>query len=76
MTREEQIPERTFVPDGLDTAQRRGRACASCGKRWPRPRRPVGRLLNGTPIRVCDDCTVQAEAVEPSEGSAAPSRLR
>ncbi|WP_344823371.1 hypothetical protein [Actinocorallia longicatena] len=56
-------PPRTFVADGLNRAQRNGRACASCGKRWPRPAEPIGRLVTGQPLFVCDECVVAVEAL-------------
>ncbi|GAB2813572.1 hypothetical protein GCM10022221_09120 [Actinocorallia aurea] len=60
----EQIPDRVFSSDGLGKAQRAGGACASCGKRWPRPRRPIGRLTDGTVLHVCDDCSPDVEIVD------------
>lgn len=77
MTPKNTIPDRTFVADGLSPAQRKGRSCASCGKRWPRPRKPVGRLLDGTVLLVCDDCTVVCEAVEQHpDSTSSPSRVQ
>nr|WP_283139028.1 hypothetical protein [Rhizohabitans arisaemae] len=46
----------TFDPEGLSRAQRAGRACAVCRKRWPRPRVEVGFLPDGRPVYVCEDC--------------------
>ncbi|ROO82753.1 hypothetical protein EDD29_0236 [Actinocorallia herbida] len=60
----EQIPDRLFSADGLGRAQRSGGACASCGKRWPRPRLPIGRLVDGAVLYVCDDCTPGWEIIE------------
>ncbi|MCD0447821.1 hypothetical protein LO762_01225 [Actinocorallia sp. API 0066] len=62
MSQEQEVPRRVFAADGLSRAQRRGSACASCGKRWPRPQRPVGRLQNGDVLLVCDDCAPEAES--------------
>lgn len=48
--------EIVFDPEPLTAAQRSGRACVSCSKRWPRPRVRVGRLPDGSPVMACDDC--------------------
>jgi len=45
-----------FDPSGLDGAQRAGRACAGCGKRWPRPTVTIGWFPDGRPVRTCVEC--------------------
>lgn len=69
---------RIFVPDGLSRAQRQGKACASCRKRWPVPRTTIGQLTTGGNIFVCDDCaTAISLLVEPiTSNSHASDRVR
>ena len=42
----------------LTAAQRAGRACAVCGKRFPRPDVPAGRTGAGEILRRFPDCPV------------------
>ncbi|RMI37920.1 hypothetical protein EBO15_34500 [Actinomadura harenae] len=48
--------QRVFSGAGLSRAQRKGIACASCEKRWPRPHILLGTLADGSPLYVCADC--------------------
>ena len=48
--------ELVFDPEPLTAAQRNGRACVACRKRWPRPRIRVGRLPDGRAVMACEDC--------------------
>ena len=52
----ERAPDPLIDPAGLSRAQLAGKACASCGKRWPRPRRPLGVTPDGARLKICDDC--------------------
>jgi hypothetical protein len=45
----------------LTRAQRDGRACVSCRKRFPRPTVPVGRLVTGQVLYRCPECLVELE---------------
>ncbi|POM23909.1 hypothetical protein BTM25_25350 [Actinomadura rubteroloni] len=44
-----------FDPSGLTSAQRAGRACVVCGKRWPAPPVRVGRVAGGGAVYACTD---------------------
>lgn len=46
----------------LSGAQRAGSACVGCGKRWPRPRVPVGTIPDGTPMMACPECAALMDA--------------
>jgi hypothetical protein len=46
---------------GLSRAQRLGRACVSCQKRFPRPTIPVGRTGAGDLLYRCPECVVVLE---------------
>ncbi|MDX6738519.1 hypothetical protein [Actinocorallia sp. A-T 12471] len=70
---DEQVPEQRLSPDGLGRAQRRGDACASCAKRWPRPRRPLGRLDDGTVLYVCDQCAPGLEMAQDESRGDSPA---
>lgn len=54
-------------PRTLTTAQRSGRACAVCGKRWPRPSTHVGTLPDGGPVLACGECDVVVEPSRPAD---------
>ncbi|GAA3745747.1 hypothetical protein [Salinactinospora qingdaonensis] len=45
-----------FEPESLTSAQALGDACAICHAKWPRPRRPLGALPDGTGIYGCGEC--------------------
>lgn len=45
-----------WEPAALTAAQRCGDECVACGKRWPRPRVPVGRFPDGTCVWACWEC--------------------
>src|SRR6266542_4948985 len=60
----EAAQRRMIDPVGLTAAQRSGRACVSCRKRWPRPSVLAGHLPDGAPLYVCDDCVALVEPVE------------
>ncbi|WP_376767015.1 hypothetical protein [Spinactinospora alkalitolerans] len=45
-----------FDPGSLTTAQVMGDACAVCHAKWPRPRRPLGELPDGTGVYGCAEC--------------------
>lgn len=45
-----------FDATALTGTQRSGMACVSCSKKWPRPRRVVGVLPDGTSAKACTDC--------------------
>jgi hypothetical protein len=45
----------------LTRAQRQGRECVSCGKRWPRPTVPAGRTDIGDVLYRCPECLVTLE---------------
>ncbi|HEY2641276.1 MAG TPA: hypothetical protein VGI66_15510 [Streptosporangiaceae bacterium] len=45
----------------LSGAQRHGRECVSCGKRWPRPTVPVGQTDMGHVLYRCTECLVTLE---------------
>ena len=49
---------------GLTRAQRVGRACVSCRKRFPRPTVPVGRVARGEVLYRCPECAVVLEPAE------------
>ncbi|MBW8481113.1 hypothetical protein [Actinomadura parmotrematis] len=58
MTRPERSREAddvVFDTAGLSRAQRAGRACVVCGKRWPAPRLRVGRTADGAALFSCSD---------------------
>jgi len=48
---------------GLTKAQRAGRECASCCKRFPRPSVPIGRVATGETLYRCPECAVVLEPV-------------
>ena len=48
---------------GLTKAQRAGRECASCRKRFPRPAVPIGRLATGETVYRCAECAVVLEPI-------------
>jgi len=48
---------------GLTWAQRLGRACVSCHKRFPRPTVAVGRTGASEVLYRCPECTVVLEPV-------------
>lgn len=52
---------------GLTTAQRRGRECVACRKRWPRPSVAVGQTGSGDVLYRCADCLVTLEPAEPGQ---------
>jgi len=58
--------------EGLRRAQRQGRSCASCRKTWPLPGRPVARLLDGTVLMACGECTI---TLEPASSPLGPPRV-
>jgi hypothetical protein len=60
-----------FDPEPLTAAQRSGRACVSCSKRWPRPRIRVGWLPDGSPVMACDDCGpgIREASVDPASSN-------
>jgi hypothetical protein len=49
----------------LTRAQREGRACVACRKRFPSPTVPVGRAATGELLYRCPDCSVILEPVDP-----------
>jgi len=49
---------------GLTRAQRSGRGCVSCRKRFPRPTVAVGRVLTGGVLYRCPECAVVLEPAE------------
>jgi hypothetical protein len=49
----------------LTRAQRLGRACVSCQKRFPRPTVPVGRTGEGELLYRCPECVVVLEPIDP-----------
>jgi hypothetical protein len=56
-------------PTGLTARQRKGQACVSCHKKWPRPSVLVGYLPTGQPLYVCDDCVAVIEPVTDADTS-------
>jgi len=50
---------------GLTRAQRQGRACVSCHKRFPRPTVAVGLTEAGELLYRCPECIVILEPVDP-----------
>lgn len=56
-------------PTGLTRAQRDGRACVSCRKRFPRPTVAVGRLAVGQVLYRCPECRVELEPIGPGPPS-------
>jgi len=50
---------------GLTRAQRLGRACVSCRKRFPRPTVVVGLTGAGELLYRCPECIVILEPVDP-----------
>jgi hypothetical protein len=50
---------------GLTRAQRLGRACVSCHKRFPRPAVAAGRTGAGELLYRCPECVVVLEPVDP-----------
>jgi len=50
---------------GLTRAQRDGRECVSCRKRFPRPTVPVGRVATGEVLYRCPECAVVLEPADP-----------
>ncbi|WP_019630639.1 hypothetical protein [Actinomadura atramentaria] len=73
MTFHDETPgEVLFDPDGLTAAQRAGRACVVCGKRWPAPPVRVGRIPGGEAVYACaDDAPAVEQAARPVTRSAA-----
>jgi hypothetical protein len=49
---------------GLTQAQRLGRACVSCRKRFPRPTIAVGQTGMGERLYRCPECIVVLEPVD------------
>lgn len=43
----------------LTSAQRAGRECVSCRKRFPRPTIPVGKVATGEVLYRCAECVVE-----------------
>ena len=54
---------------GLTQAQREGRACVSCHKRFPKPTVPVGRLVTCEVLYRCPECLVELEPVGRGQAS-------
>jgi DNA-directed RNA polymerase subunit RPC12/RpoP len=59
---------------GLTRGQRAGRACVCCGKRFPRPSVPVGRLATGEVLYRCPECSVVLEPAEPGRARVLTNR--
>jgi hypothetical protein len=49
---------------GLTRAQRAGRECVSCRKRFPRPTVPIGKVASGDMLYRCPECTIVLEHVD------------
>ena len=49
---------------GLTQAQRDGRECVSCRKRFPRPVVPVGRVATGEILYRCPECAIVLEPAD------------
>lgn len=49
---------------GVTRAQRLGRECVACRKRFPRPSVPVGQLGTGEILYRCPECQVVLEVVD------------
>ena len=45
-----------YEPTWLSGAQRMGDACVVCHTKWPRPRRTLGELPDGSHVYGCDEC--------------------
>lgn len=45
-----------YDPGSLSSEQCMGDACAVCHVKWPRPRRALGELPDGTCVYGCDEC--------------------
>ncbi|MBB6118686.1 hypothetical protein FHS13_000618 [Nocardiopsis algeriensis] len=45
-----------YDPEALSAEQRMGDACAACHTRWPRPRRVLGVLPDGSQVFGCGEC--------------------
>jgi hypothetical protein len=52
-------------------AQRKGKACASCRKRRPRPEVPAAVTLHGELLLTCPECVLVLEPVPLIQGNAA-----
>lgn len=59
----------TFEPELLSNAQCMGDACAICHVRWPRPRRALGALPDGSEVYGCDECAGIAAAHDAHAGA-------
>lgn len=71
MTCEPETPTDVFVydPDSLSWAQCVGDACVACHTKWPRPRRVLGVLPDGSQVFGCQECAaiIDAEPSVPAE---------
>ncbi|MGI5169935.1 hypothetical protein ACQEU3_36840 [Spirillospora sp. CA-253888] len=56
------VPLPRFVTAGFTPAQLAERACASCHKRWPRPRVAAAMTTEGHVLRICNGCRLVGEA--------------
>lgn len=45
-----------YDPDSLSWAQCMGDACVVCHAKWPRPRRVLGELPDGSSVFGCEEC--------------------
>ncbi|PWV50135.1 MULTISPECIES: hypothetical protein [Nocardiopsis] len=45
-----------YDPSWLSGAQCMGDACVVCHVKWPRPRRVLGELPDGSQVYGCDEC--------------------
>ncbi|WP_018657173.1 hypothetical protein [Actinomadura flavalba] len=61
-----------FDPAGLNRAQRAGRACVVCGKRWPAPQVRVGRVAGGEGVYACVDDAPALHRTPAFSGTPAP----
>ncbi|MQY02225.1 hypothetical protein [Actinomadura macrotermitis] len=75
MTLREEQAEVLVDPSGLSAAQKAGRACVVCGKRWPSPQVRIGRAAKGGPLYACTDDAPLIVQARPKAGSAAGPTL-
>ncbi|WP_082166900.1 hypothetical protein [Nocardiopsis sp. RV163] len=50
------IDVEVYDPDSLSWAQCMGDACVVCHTKWPRPRRVLGELPDGSAVFGCEEC--------------------
>nr|WP_159940917.1 MULTISPECIES: hypothetical protein [unclassified Nocardiopsis] len=58
-----------YDPGSLSWAQCMGDACVVCHTKWPRPRRVLGELPDGSHVFGCEECAeiIDAESRAPVE---------